>query len=302
MTNDELEKALAYITNKADENVGIRAREITKVTSGKILDSVEPYMSDLLSRWIISGLEDIAKCGQSIPDLAPMTLNLSNDLVRSAIIITHPHMDLVWHRINKHNKKRISDQKENLVSQGRNGPSELSEPYMLAHDYYLIIICALCEPNYWEKLSPSKRENEYNKLISDLQKTSATLLKVEFRDSPFDLMTPIERDRLEANVDSFIFKPLTSLLNRYAEKLKSEQRHMDTLVDRSNQQDNGLLYFIRYMEKHHTASFGRSLYEIISLIGGVFFRTKTLVSIESGHQLSKNICRVSLTLFNEPVY
>jgi hypothetical protein len=271
MTHDELEKALAYITNNADENVGIRAREITKVTSGEILCSVEPFMSDLISRWIVSGLEDIAKCGQSIPDTAPMTLNLSNDLVRSAILITHPNMDAVWRRINNRNKKRINVQKEGLASQSGTGLSELSEPYMLAHDYYLIIIQALCEPNYWEKLSPSKRENEYNELIFDLQKTSATLLKVGFRDSPFDLMTTIERDRLEANVDGFIFKPLTSLLDRYAEKLKSEQRHMDTLVDRSNRQDNGLLYFIRYMEKHHTASFGRSLYEIISLIAGVFF-------------------------------
>jgi len=271
MTHEELEKALAYITNNADENVGIRAREITKVTSGEILCSVQPFMSDLISRWIVTGLEDIAKCGQSIPDTAPMTLNLSNDLVRSAILITHPDMDAVWLRINKRNKKRINVQKEHLASRSGTGLSELSEPYMLADDYYLIILQALCEPNYWEKLSPSKRENEYNELISDLQKTSATLLKVGFRDSPFDLMTTIKRDQLETNVDGFLFKPLSSLLNTYAKKLKSEQRYMDTLIDRPNRQDNGLLYFIRYIKEYHTTSFGSPLYEIISIIAGVFF-------------------------------
>ena len=287
MTHDELEKALEYITNNADENVGIRAREITKVTSGKILCSVEPFMSDLISRWIVTGLEDIAKCGQSIPDTAPMTLNLSNDLVRSAILITHPDMDAVWLRINKRNKKRIDVQKEHLASRSGTGLSELSEPYMLAHNYYLIIIQALCEPNYWEKLSPSKRENEYNELISDLQKTSATLLKVGFRDSPLDLMTPIERDQLETNVDGFIFKPLSSLLDMYAEKLKSEQRHMDTLTDRPNLQNKDYRYFVRYMEKYHTASFGIPLHEIISIIAGVFFPDLD-VSLESVRSSLRN--------------
>ena len=271
MTHEELEKALAYITNNADKNVGIRARDITKVTSGKILDSVEPFMSDLISHWIVAGLEDIAKCGQSIPDTVPMTLNLCNDLVRSAILITHPAMDAVWLRINKRNKKRINVQKEHLASQSGTGLPELSELYMLVDDYYLIILQALCGPNYWEKLSPSKRENEYNELISDLQKTSATLLKVGFRDSPFDLMTTIESDRLEANANNFLFKSLSSLLDRYSEKLKSEQRHMETLVDRPNRQDDGLLYFIRYIKKYHTTSFGSPLYEIISIIASVFF-------------------------------
>ena len=271
MTNEELEKALAYIANNADEKVGIRAREITKVTSGKILDSIEPYMSDFISRWVVAGLEDIAKCGQSIPDTAPMTLNLSNDLVRSAILITHPHMDAVWRRINNHNKKRINVQKKGLASQSETGLSELSEPYMFAHDYYLIILHALCEPNYWEKLSPSKRKTEYNELISDLQKTSTTLLKVGFRDSPFDLMTPVERDRLEGNANSFLFKSLSSLLDRYSDKLKSEQRHKDTLVDRPNSTNAPISHFTRSLYTAHKRDFGTPLYKIISTIAGVFY-------------------------------
>jgi hypothetical protein len=80
---------------------------------------------------------------------------------------------------------------------------------------------------------------------------------------------------------------LSSLLNTYAKKLKSEQRYMDTLIDRPNLQNKDYRYFVRYMEKYHTASFGIPLHEIISIIAGVFFPDLE-VSLESVRSSLRN--------------
>ena len=182
------------------------------------------------------------------------------------VLITHPDMETVWRRINK----RIY--KEHCTYYGF---------FFKFTNYISDILTALTGGGYWQKLPPSQRNSEYEELVFSLKKIANTLSKIDYHEPALGLMDDRKYPELQFKLfdewsdftrkDSVFFYKIPDLLSRYADLLHTEQRHKNVLIDRPNGNDACVSYFARSLYGSHKRTFDSPLYDIISVIAGIFY-------------------------------